>query len=60
MEEDAYKQLQKCLMMFYTGTSRSASEVLIDQKKNIISDKDKFNAQLMMTQMVEEIKRLLG
>ena len=59
MEEDAYKQLQKCLMMFYTGTSRSASEVLIDQKKNIISDKDKFNAQLMMTQMVEESKDCL-
>ena len=59
MEEDAYKQLQKCLMMFYTGTSRSASEVLIDQKKNIISDKDKFNAQLRMTQMVEESKDCL-
>ena len=59
MEEDAYKQLQKCLTMFYTGTSRSASEVLIDQKKNIISDKDKFNAQLMMTQMVEESKDCL-
>lgn len=59
MEEDAYKQLQKCLMMFYTGTSRSASEVLIDQKKNIISDKEKFNAQLMMTQMVEESKDCL-
>ncbi len=59
MEEDAYKQFQKCLMMFYTGSSRSASEVLIDQKKNIIGDEDKFNSQLMMTQMVEESKECL-
>tara|TARA_A100001011_G_scaffold398413_2_gene502774 strand:+ start:3097 stop:4074 length:978 start_codon:yes stop_codon:yes gene_type:complete len=59
MEEDAYKQFQKCLMMFYTGSSRSASEVLIDQKKNIIGDEDKFNTQLMMTQMVEESKECL-
>ncbi len=59
MEQDAYKKLQDCLMMFYTGASRSASEVLIDQKKNIVSDKEKFNAQLMMTQMVEESKDCL-
>ncbi len=59
MEEDAYRQFQKCLMMFYTGSSRSASEVLINQKKNIISDEDKFNSQLMMTQMVEESKECL-
>ena len=59
MDNTTYEQLQKCLVMFYTGTSRSASEVLIDQKKNIISDDVKFNTQIQMTQLVEEAKECL-
>ena len=33
---DGYKKLEKNLMLFYTGKSRSASSILIDQKKNVI------------------------
>tara|TARA_S200000501_G_scaffold119150_1_gene111936 strand:+ start:840 stop:1814 length:975 start_codon:yes stop_codon:yes gene_type:complete len=59
MDDSAYKRLQNCLVMFYTGTSRSASEVLIDQKKNIMSNNEKFNTQLQMTQLVEDSKECL-
>ena len=59
MDDSAYRRLQNSLVMFYTGTSRSASEVLIDQKKNIISNNEKFNTQLQMTQLVEDSKECL-
>ena len=59
MQSDAYSRLQDNLLMFYTGTTRSASNVLNDQKKNLINDKEKFNSQLKMTHLVEKSKKYL-
>ena len=59
MQPDAYSRLQDNLLMFYTSTTRSSSNVLNDQKKNLINDKEKFNSQLKMTHLVEKSKKYL-
>ena len=54
-----YTELQQNLLMFYTDKRRSASDVLTDQKRNIISDKKKFKALVRMTELAEEMKKSL-
>ena len=54
MENNAYSQLQENLLLFYTGTTRSASDVLNDQKNNILKEKTKFESLVRMTELVEK------
>ena len=54
MEPDYYQKLQNNLLMFYTGTTRSASGVLQDQKNNLINEQDRFDSLIQMTQLVEK------
>lgn len=41
-------KLKKNLLMFYTGITRNANNILVDQQKNVTSDKEKF---MIMRQM---------
>ena len=59
METEAYKQLQDNLLLFYTGITRSASDVLNDQKHNLINEKAKFDSLARMTKLVEKVKKNL-
>ena len=59
MEDDAYAQLQENLLIFYTGKNRSASDVLHDQKQNLINEETKFDYQMQMTKLVEKAKKYL-
>ena len=59
MKNKAFKQLQDNLLLFYTGTTRRASEVLIDQKYNLLNDKTKFDIQVQMTELVDKAKNCL-
>jgi len=54
MEIKVYKQLQENLLLFYTGTTRSASDVLNDQKQNMINERTKFDSLVRMTELVEQ------
>ena len=55
MEGKTYKKLQKNLLMFYTGTTRSANTILAEQTKNITSD-DKAINLLKMCGLAKDMK----
>lgn len=55
MEGKTYKELQKNLFMFYTGTTRSANTILAEQTKNITSE-DKARNLLKMCGLAKDMK----
>lgn len=55
MEGKTYKELQKNLLMFYTGTTRSANTILAEQTKNITSE-DKARNLLKMCGLAKNMK----
>lgn len=55
MEGKTYKKLQKNLLMFYTGTTRSANTILAEQTKNITSE-DKARNLLKMCGLAKDMK----
>lgn len=59
LSSDAFSELQKHMVLFYTGTVRSASEVLSDQKQNIATAEDKFNNLKQMVDFVDQGRQLL-
>lgn len=58
MQGKTYRELQKNLIMFYTGTTRSANSILCEQKKNITQD-DKNENLRKMCNLAEEMKESL-
>ena len=46
-------------MLFYTGNTRSASDVLHDQKKNLINERTKFDTLVRMTELAEKAHKFL-
>lgn len=58
MQPQTYDKLERNLMMFYTGASRSANSILSEQKQNM-SNVDKTNSLLQMCRLAEEMKRAL-
>lgn len=59
LSKDSFEELQKHMVLFYTGTVRSASEVLLDQKNNITNAEEKFNSLKQMVELVEGGKKFL-
>ncbi len=59
MGHEAYKQLEKNLIMIYVGGEHKASEILEEQSKNIISAKDKELGQKKIMEMTYDLKREL-
>ena len=55
MDGKTYKKLQKNLLMFYTGTTRSANTILAEQTKNITSE-DKAKNLLKMCGLAKDMK----
>jgi len=49
-KKDTIQELESNILMFYTGITRSASNILADQKKNLEADKNK---ALVMDKMVK-------
>lgn len=58
MQAETYRRLQKNLMMFYTGTTRSANEILSEQTRNV-SQEDKAKKLIRMCELAEDMKRAL-
>jgi D-glycero-alpha-D-manno-heptose-7-phosphate kinase len=56
---DVVKQLQSQLLIFYTGTTRSASALLAEQSRNVASDGEKQKTLLRMVALVGEARRAL-
>ncbi len=51
-----FKQLQDRLVMFYTGETRSASEILAEQRGNMQNDKKKVEFMHKMVSLAYELK----
>jgi len=58
MDGKTYKRLQNNLLMFYTGTTRSANTILAEQTKNITSE-DKAKNLLKMCGLARDMKEAL-
>lgn len=58
MKPQTYKMLEENLVLFYTGTTRSANVILSEQKKNSDADKNIDNL-LKMCQLAENMKKVL-
>lgn len=58
MQPGTYKRLQQNLMMFYTGSTRSANSILSEQKKNIDDDAKAKNL-IQMCRLAEQMKEAL-
>lgn len=56
MKKESHKQLQRNLLMFYTGIYRSASSILKEQKENTISGREKINNLHKMVQLAKDLK----
>lgn len=55
---DTLRNLQDNLVMFYTGLTHNANQILSEQKKNI-SQKDKTQNLIRMCELAEDMKRSL-
>jgi len=58
MQAETYKKLQNNLLMFYTGTTRSANSILSEQKNNILKS-DKNENLKKMCALTENMKKSL-
>lgn len=58
MQADTYKKLNRSLLMFYTGTTRSANDILSEQKKNMEQDAKNENLR-QMCRLAEDMKERL-
>ena len=59
LNKEVLKDLNKRLLLFYTGKTRDASKVLIHQKRGLIEEHEKFKIQKQMTFLVNEGKYCL-
>lgn len=53
---EAYKQLEKNLIMLYVGGEHKASEILEEQSKNIVTAQDKEEGQKRIMEMTYDLK----
>ena len=56
MDHEAFKQLEKNLIMLYVGGEHKASAILEEQSKNIVSAKDKEEGQKRIMEMTYDLK----
>lgn len=56
LQDDAYHVLEKNLLMFYTGKTRSAGSILAEQKKNTTNDSEKIENLHKMVKLSEELR----
>ena len=59
MDPVAFDKLKSNLLMFYIGSTRKASDVLSEQKQNILSDKTKFDALSKMSELTMDMQKCL-
>jgi len=53
------QMLSENLLLFYTGLTHSAGDILSEQSKNVVSDKDKFENTLLMTELANKMRDAL-
>lgn len=56
---ETYQRLDRNLMLFYTGLTHSASEILKEQNANVVGEHAKFQSLVRMTQLAYEMRDAL-
>lgn len=56
LSHDAYKQLEKNLIMLYVGGEHKAASILKEQSKNIVSAKEKEEGQKRIVELTHKLK----
>ena len=59
MSREAMSRMENNLLMFYTGDLRSASKILMEQGRNVVSDSVKEQAQLKISQLTDTLHKEL-
>ena len=59
MRPKTRQKLDKNLLLFYTGLTHSAGEILKEQSKNMVDDDKKFENMVKMTDLTKEMYRVL-
>lgn len=59
LKHDVMQELNSNLLLFYTGITHSASEILKEQNTNILNEKEKFETLVQMTDLVYDARRAL-
>lgn len=59
LRRELQKKLDGNLLLFYTGITHSANEILKEQNANVISAEDKFNNLVRMTELAYELRNTL-
>ncbi len=60
LSAEVKNQLDDNLLLFYTGLTHSAGEILKEQNKNVISAEDKFRNLVKMTELAYELREALS
>lgn len=56
---DRHRQLDENLLLFYTGLTHSAGEILKEQNSNVTSAEDKFQNLVRMTELAYDMRKVL-
>lgn len=56
---DGESRLQNNLLMFYTGLTHDANQILAEQSQNIINKDDKIDAQIKLCEIAKSLKKHL-
>lgn len=59
MKQETYHDLENNLVMFYTGLTHNANDILAEQKRNIVSKKSKTNNLIDMCVLAKKMKESL-
>ena len=59
LRADVQQKLDENLLLFYTGIKHSAGEILKEQSANVVSEEEKFNNLVRMTELAYELRRAI-
>ena len=51
LSRDTFQRLNENLLLFFTGISHSAGEILEEQSRRVVTEKEKFNNMVKMTEL---------
>ena len=59
MRPGTRRELEESLLLFYTGLTHSAGEILKEQGANVVSEQKKFESMVRMTELAREMRQSL-
>jgi D-glycero-alpha-D-manno-heptose-7-phosphate kinase len=60
LSSERLRKLDHNLLLFYTGLTHSAGDILEEQSKNVVSEEDKFQNLIKMTELAYDLRDILA